>query len=307
MSLYYYCFVFIAIVLVSGLQAQNNGFTVHGLPEGVNKHASWHERAAIVLINSARMSPKGFAQTFKSQISSEELSALVAAQPLYETVPLLMAAREHSTDMDSNACFKHSDCNALDGVDEGTWEHRVRKYHKGHGTIAENIGFGYPSPQDIVVAWFDSPKHRSNILNSRYTLAGLGFKNKKWTYNAASGTSENISPMVTGSHFFPSPGKITFAVNYFNEQDRLIRDGPIQYNVVIDGKDYPLNLYNEYKYGDESLNKIGTFTVELDQKDGCRSYHFEFMKSGARAVRYPESGELVTFGEGGNCDREFSA
>jgi uncharacterized protein YkwD len=39
---------------------------------------------------------------------------------------------------------------------------------------AENIAFGQPTPSDAVEAWMQSPGHRKNLLNPKYTELGTG-------------------------------------------------------------------------------------------------------------------------------------
>ena len=42
------------------------------------------------------------------------------------------------------------------------------------GTWAENIAKGYGSAQAVVDAWFNSPGHKTNMLNPAYTRMGIG-------------------------------------------------------------------------------------------------------------------------------------
>lgn len=39
----------------------------------------------------------------------------------------------------------------------------------------ENIAWGQKSPEEVVNAWMNSPSHRANILNSRFTKIGVGY------------------------------------------------------------------------------------------------------------------------------------
>ena len=39
---------------------------------------------------------------------------------------------------------------------------------------AENVAYGY-GPEQVVGGWMDSPGHRANILNPRYTHLGVGY------------------------------------------------------------------------------------------------------------------------------------
>ena len=45
----------------------------------------------------------------------------------------------------------------------------------GRGTIAENIGVGYTTPEAIVEAWATSPSHRAHLLNPAYDAIGIGY------------------------------------------------------------------------------------------------------------------------------------
>ena len=39
---------------------------------------------------------------------------------------------------------------------------------------AENVGFGFDSPEDALKGWMNSPGHRDNIVNSNHTAIGIG-------------------------------------------------------------------------------------------------------------------------------------
>jgi uncharacterized protein YkwD len=43
------------------------------------------------------------------------------------------------------------------------------------GTWAENIAKGYGSAQAVVDAWFNSPGHKTNMMNPSYTRMGIGY------------------------------------------------------------------------------------------------------------------------------------
>jgi uncharacterized protein YkwD len=62
-----------------------------------------------------------------------------------------------------------SDARAWSGVQAS----RGRMFHSkmGHG---ENVAYGQRTPQEVMTAWMNSPGHRRNILNSRYTQIGVG-------------------------------------------------------------------------------------------------------------------------------------
>ena len=43
--------------------------------------------------------------------------------------------------------------------------------------VAENIAAGQQSPEEVVDGWMNSPGHRKNILNPKFTHMGLGYDN----------------------------------------------------------------------------------------------------------------------------------
>jgi uncharacterized protein YkwD len=42
------------------------------------------------------------------------------------------------------------------------------------GPSAENIAWGFRTPQDVVTGWMNSPGHRANILNCGSVAVGVG-------------------------------------------------------------------------------------------------------------------------------------
>ncbi|MBP1999624.1 putative YkwD family protein [Paenibacillus shirakamiensis] len=53
-------------------------------------------------------------------------------------------------------------------------------YNITYRYAGENIAKGQRSPEEVVKAWMNSPGHRQNILNSHYTLIGVGYYNSEW-------------------------------------------------------------------------------------------------------------------------------
>ena len=45
--------------------------------------------------------------------------------------------------------------------------------NQGAQAVAENVGFGYTSAQDLVNAWINSPSHR-DTMEGNYTHTGIG-------------------------------------------------------------------------------------------------------------------------------------
>jgi len=82
---------------------------------------------------------------------------------------LVQAARAHSTDMVQQGYFSHTGSNGSSFV--------AREISAGYpkkGPSAENIAWGYRTPQDVVTGWMNSPGHRANILNCDFKTLGVG-------------------------------------------------------------------------------------------------------------------------------------
>jgi uncharacterized protein YkwD len=82
---------------------------------------------------------------------------------------LVAAARTHSTDMIQQGYFSHT------GADGSTFVLReTRAGYPRNGASAENIAWGFRTPQDVVTAWMNSAGHRANILNCGSIAVGVG-------------------------------------------------------------------------------------------------------------------------------------
>jgi uncharacterized protein YkwD len=94
---------------------------------------------------------------------------------------LTQAARAHSTDMIQEEFFSHTGSNGSDFV-----AREIKAGYPRRGPSAENIAWGYRTPQDVVTGWMNSPGHRANILNCGSIAVGVGLAytsagNAYWT------------------------------------------------------------------------------------------------------------------------------
>lgn len=80
---------------------------------------------------------------------------------------LTLAARRHSRDMAVRGFFSHT------GTGGSTFVVRTRRAGYNHG-LSENIGWGYRTASQMMVAWMKSPGHKRNILNCAARSVGLG-------------------------------------------------------------------------------------------------------------------------------------
>ncbi len=89
-------------------------------------------------------------------------------RPLVTSAALQRAAQAHSTDMAENDQLSH------DGSDGESFVSRLRAAGYRGGPVGENIAAGPSTATAVMRTWMDSPAHRSNILNCRFTAIGVG-------------------------------------------------------------------------------------------------------------------------------------
>jgi uncharacterized protein YkwD len=82
---------------------------------------------------------------------------------------LRKAARAHSADMAKNNYFSHTGKNGSTFV-----ERAVAAGYPQNAIAAENIAYGYPTPEAVVAGWMNSDGHRANILNCSHKTTGVG-------------------------------------------------------------------------------------------------------------------------------------
>jgi len=97
------------------------------------------------------------------------------APPMVANAQLRCAARIHSLDMFTRDFFAHDN---PDG--ESPWD-RVDKTDYDANATGENIAKGYPTPEDVMQGWMDSPGHCSNIMNPDSNEIGIGYHESLWT------------------------------------------------------------------------------------------------------------------------------
>lgn len=78
-------------------------------------------------------------------------------------------ARLKSQDMQKNRYFDHN------SPTYGSPFDMMRSLGITYGSAGENIAQGYSSAEAVVNAWMNSPGHRANILNAKFTQIGVGY------------------------------------------------------------------------------------------------------------------------------------
>jgi uncharacterized protein YkwD len=115
--------------------------------------------------------PAPNAQSFAEQVLTltNQFRATQGLAPLRLNTELNAAADRHSLDMLTQDYFEHTGLNG-----SKPWD-RARSVGYSASTIGENIAAGYGTAEAVVQGWINSPGHRANLLNFRYTEMGLGY------------------------------------------------------------------------------------------------------------------------------------
>ncbi|GAA0135453.1 hypothetical protein YSY43_22930 [Paenibacillus sp. YSY-4.3] len=95
-------------------------------------------------------------------------------KPLVVHTNLTKMAKDKAVDMYKNKYFSHT------SPKYGSPFDMMDAYNITYLYAGENIAKGQKTPADVVAAWMDSPGHKANILNSKYTLIGVGYYNGHW-------------------------------------------------------------------------------------------------------------------------------
>lgn len=83
-----------------------------------------------------------------------------------------------STDLEASADLKNSEMDALGYFDHfsptgGSPWRFLDQANYDYEFAGENLGEGFTNVEELETAWMDSPKHRENILDSRFTDIGV--------------------------------------------------------------------------------------------------------------------------------------
>ncbi|WP_107925190.1 CAP domain-containing protein [Lysinibacillus parviboronicapiens] len=108
-----------------------------------------------------------FEQEVAKLTNAERTKAGLSA--LQTDTKLMAAAREKSQDMQSKNYFSHTSPTFGSPFD------RMKALGITYKGAGENIAKGQRTPQEVVQAWMDSPGHRANILNAKFTHIGVGY------------------------------------------------------------------------------------------------------------------------------------
>jgi len=270
-------------------------------------YPNWQERAVITLVNSCRMAPQQYRDKYIGNYNILLPTNFPAVRPLFWNLALNTSARVHALDMGSNCdSLMHNSC---DGT---TFAARIESYYTKSPDIAENIAYGSPTPQGVMSLWImetggttpvpDGPSagHRINLMSAIYKEMGAGYdygsktKHYWWVQDFGAGKPDYTHTVPCASHCFMAANTITFYANYFDSLGK-----PKDASVFIDNVKYPMTL-------DIGKDSAGTYAYTTTKASACRLYYFSFSDAKGTVWRYPETGFLITQGEG-SCAKDFVA
>jgi uncharacterized protein YkwD len=107
--------------------------------------------------------------------NAERLNAGLA--PLVGIDELQVAAQDYSQVLASSGCFEHTCGSVPNFVDRDG-----QAGYTGWTAIGENIAAGYPTAEEVVAGWMNSPDHRANILSPKFTEIGIGVSSGDGTF-----------------------------------------------------------------------------------------------------------------------------
>ena len=91
------------------------------------------------------------------------------APPVVYNAEIAEAAQLHAEDMAANCYFDH------DSLDGRSFVDRIKATDYPGDPGGENIASGFPTPQDTLRGWLNSPGHCVNLMAPEFDHMGLGF------------------------------------------------------------------------------------------------------------------------------------
>lgn len=113
-------------------------------------------------------------ETFVVQMNAHRESVGCAA--LTWNLDVADVAQSHSVDMVARDFFDHTNPDGASPFD------RMSDAGITYSRAAENIAWGYATPDAVLTGWLDSPGHRANIENCSLTEHGVGLYQTRWTH-----------------------------------------------------------------------------------------------------------------------------
>jgi len=281
-----------------------------GYGERTDTIPDWQERAMLTLCNMCRLAPEEYRDAYLGTTGILLPTTYPAVPPLVWNYSLNASARYHAVEM-AGSCGMQHNCNGM------TYDERIKLFYKESASgWGENIAKGYSTPQDAVKAWLldrqgtttaadgsGQDGHRANIMSKKFNVVGCGYflsgsgssASALWCQDFASGrNSQTIPPVPSASHLFFSKGTVTFLMTVY---DTALSDPKAV--LLIDNSEFVMSPAS-------GKPNCGTYSLSQPAASACRPYCFELRNGTVTVRRYPDSGYLLTTGEGG-CTGDFSA
>lgn len=197
-------------------------------------------------------------------------------EPLLENSKLILSAEKKAEDILNNQYFEHVSPKGIGVGDLGL------EFKYDYILIGENLAMGnFRDSQELIDAWMESPGHRANILNSKYTETGVAIKRgmfdgkEVWVAVVHFGTPKSVCPEADNK----TREEIELAKNELNQITeevsllaKEIKEGDFRDNQQK--KNDLIGLYNkkvsEYNLLlTETENKINKYNKQITLFNDC--------------------------------------
>ena len=194
--------------------------------------------------------------------------------PLIENAKLTAAAKAKAEDMFANQYFEHV---SPSGVSPGAL---VKSAGYDYILSGENLILGnFKDEKEVVQSWMDSPGHRANILNNRFTEIGVAII--KGTYQGKTawiGVQEfglPLSACLSPSRTLKiqiDPNKaaldnLSVQINAKRKEIDDTRPHSPEYNRLVDEYNVLVNEYNQL--ADVTKNYISQYNSQINNFNQC--------------------------------------
>jgi uncharacterized protein YkwD len=192
--------------------------------------------------SASTVGPSAEAQAILAQ--TNQLRAQVGAPPLALCANLTDAAQLHSADQASRSTMSHTGGDGSSGV-----QRAERAGYVGWTAFAENVAFGFATPEAAMAAWTASGGHYLNLVNPAYQHLGVGLARSSsgvpyWTQDF--GTSGSCGQFYDPNAFGAFELAISPAKGYLRvggwAADRDAGSGPVEVHVYVSGTGHNLGL-----------------------------------------------------------------
>ncbi|WP_148631014.1 CAP domain-containing protein [Bacillus sp. E214] len=121
----------------------------------------------IIKVGTKETKASNYATEVLRLVNQERAKVNIA--PLKNLNSLSKVAEVKSKDMRDNNYFNHT------SPTYGSPGEMVKKFNISFTMLGENIAAGQITPASVVNSWMNSPGHKANILDARYTHIGIGY------------------------------------------------------------------------------------------------------------------------------------